>query len=91
MRSLAGSVGDLKFANRTATDNAQPGGVVEKGRHVAEELPLRGIVVNGIQAGGWVFDALVAFEKSASNEVLGLADRAAIFEAGRGSLAGLPP
>src|SRR5260370_528198 len=62
LRRLARRVGDLKLAHGAPRDEAHPGRLVENRGRVAEELPLPGIVVDGVQTRRRVLDPLVAGE-----------------------------
>src|SRR6266700_2850342 len=85
-RRLPGIVGDLELAQRRSGDEAQARVFVEQGRGITEELALPGVIVQRIEARRRVLDALVAGEIAAGDEILGLADGAAVFEFRRDGL-----
>ena len=77
--SLAGIVGDLIIAIRNPAHEGEAALRVEQGGEIEESFLLRGVVVDGVIGRRRIFDADAAAEITSGHEILGLADRAAIF------------
>ncbi len=82
-RRLARIVRDLVGAGRGAADEDQARGRIDDGGEIDEALALIGVVVDRAAAGRRVLDAEIAAEVAAGDEILRLANGAAVFEARR--------
>ena len=82
-RSLPGIVRNLVAAVRDPAHESQAAGRIEHGREIQEAFFLVGMIVNRAPGRRRIFQSKVAAEVSAGDEILGLADRAAILDARR--------
>ena len=78
-----GLFGNLETVGGVAEDRGDPRSLVEQGRRVAEEITLPRAVVDRVAARGRIFDAEIAGEGAAGDEILRAANAAAVFEAWR--------
>ena len=83
VRRLPGIVGNLKGAVRHAAHEGQAAGGIEHGREIEKSLFLRRAVVNRFVRRCRIFYSQIVLQKAPGHEILGLSDRAAIFEARR--------
>ena len=78
---LARIVGDLEVACGVTEDRTHPGLWIQNRRRITEEVALVGPVVDRAVAVGRIFDAEIAGEAAAREEIFRAASTATVFEA----------